>query len=225
MDRLSELRTLQFWRRFAQLQVGLLMFGLGISLMLRASIGLDPWSTFHEGVSINLPVSFGRITQLTGLIIVAVSYLWLGERPGVGTVCNMAFVGPWVDLLRPHMDLLSGQDWGLTGGVLQFAVGLVIVGIASGLYIAARLGAGPRDTLILGSSERLGISVRMTRVGLELMVLTIGWFLGGPVGLGTILFALLMGPMMQASLRVFRYDHAHERGLADEPPGESELPK
>lgn len=207
VEGLSQLRTGQFWKRFAQLQAGLLMFGLGIGLMLRADIGLDPWSTFHEGISMNLPITFGRVTQLTGLLIVGISWVWLSEEPGLGTLCNMALVGPWVDFFRPHMELVGAFGWGVAGGVLQFVAGLLVVGAASGLYIAARLGAGPRDTLILGSAARLGVSVRAARVGLELVVLAIGWFMGGPVGLGTITFALLMGPMMQASLKVFGYEH------------------
>jgi uncharacterized membrane protein YczE len=184
--------------------VGLSFFGVGIALMLRADIGLDPWSTFHEGLSIKSGLSFGRITQLVGVVFVAVAWVWFRERPGPGTIFNMALVGPWVDLFRPHLGLSEG----LVPGIAQFLGGLALVGVASGMYISARLGAGPRDAFILGASRRFGRSIRATRVSLELLVLGTGWLLGGPVGLGTVLFALLMGPLMQLSLRVFRYDHA-----------------
>ncbi len=201
---LSTFRTADFWRRFGQLQLGLGCFGLGIGLMLRAELGLDPWSTFHEGASVHAGLSFGRITQLTGLMIVGVAWFWFRERPGLGTVCNMALVGPWVDLFRP----LVGFGTGPVSSVVQFLVGLALVGMASGIYISARLGAGPRDSFVLGASRRFGTSIRVTRIVLEVLVLGTGWWLGGPVGLGTVLFALLMGPMMQVSLRVFRYEHA-----------------
>jgi uncharacterized membrane protein YczE len=196
------------------------MFGLGIGLMLRADIGVDPWSTFHEGWAIHTGLSFGRITQVTGLVIIVISWLWLDERPGLGTLCNMLFVGPWVDLFRPHMALTPLLELGIAGAVAQFCLGLGICGLASGFYIAARLAAGPRDTFILGASQRFGLSVRATRMSLEAVVLGIGWVLGGPVGLGTLLFVLLMGPAMQAALKLFRYDHAEE--LAKELEAKSE---
>lgn len=210
MEALSQLSTVQWWKRFAQLQLGLFMFGVGIALMLRADVGVDPWSTFHEGWSIHTGLSFGRITQLTGLLIISISWVWLDERPGVGTLSNMLFVGPWVDLFRPLAALEALPGLGLGGSVLQFLLGVAICGLASGLYIAARLSAGPRDTFILGTSQRFGLSVRATRMSLEAVVLSIGWLMGGPVGLGTLLFVALMGPAMQAALKLFRYDHAEE---------------
>ena len=202
--------TAQWWKRFAQLQLGLMMFGIGIGLMLRADIGVDPWSTFHEGWAIHTDLSFGRVTQITGLAIISISWLWLGERPGVGTLCNMLFIGPWVDLFRPHMLIAPLSGLGMAGAVIQFLMGVAICGLASGLYISARLAAGPRDTFILGSAQRFGLSVRVTRMSLEAGVLTIGWLLGGPLGLGTLLFVVLMGPAMQAALKLFGYDHAEE---------------
>lgn len=201
----------RFWPRLAQLHLGLFLFGLGIALMLGAGIGLDPWSTFHEGVSTQSGLSFGRVTQSVGLSLIAVAWLAFRERPGIGTVFNMAVIGPWIDLFR-------AQSWfpvadQLPWGIAQFAAGMALMGLASGLYIGARFGAGPRDAFTLGLSRRLGRSIRVTRVGLELLILGAGWWLGGAVGLGTILFALGMGPLMQASLRLFGY----LRSDADEP--------
>lgn len=193
----------RFWRRLVQLQLGLLTFGVGISLMLEAEIGLDPWSSFHQGVATQSGLSFGRVTQSVGLLLIVVAWLAFRERPGLGTVFNMAVIGPWIDLFRaqPWFPVAAGTGW----GVAQFLVGMGLVGFASGLYIGARLGAGPRDAFVLGLSRRLGRSIRLTRVGLELLVLGVGFWLGGGVGLGTILFALGMGPLMQASLRLFGY--------------------
>jgi uncharacterized membrane protein YczE len=198
-------RSVELGWRFARLQLGLLLFGVGIATLLGAAIGLDPWSTFHEGLATRAGLSFGRITQGVGLLLIAAAWLAFRERPGLGTVCNMALIGPWVDLFRPHLETApDGPAW---WGVVQFLVGVSILGLASGTYISARLGAGPRDAFILGASRRLRISIRSTRMALEALVLAIGWLLGGPIGLGTVLFVLLMGPLMQFWLRVFRYDN------------------
>jgi uncharacterized membrane protein YczE len=193
----------RFWRRFAQLHLGLFLFGLGIALMLGAEIGLDPWSSFHEGISAQVGLSFGRITQSVGLLLIAVAWLAFRERPGIGTVFNMAVIGPWIDLFRAQSWFPVARE--LEWGIPQFGLGMALMGLASGLYIGARFGAGPRDAFVLGLSRRLGRSIRLTRVLLELLVLGFGWWLGGSVGLGTILFALGMGPLMQASLRLFGY--------------------
>jgi len=195
-------RGIASWR-FLQLQAGLLCYGLAVALVLDARIGLDPWSCFHQGVSLRTGLSFGRVTQLLGLLIIAGSWLFLRERPGVGTVFNMLMIGPWVDLFR-------GQAWFpvqsvFLPGLAQFLAGLLTLGLASGLYLSARAGAGPRDGLLLGIARRTGMSIRRTRVTLEILLLGTGWLLGGPVGMGTIVFALLMGPLMQQSLAVFRF--------------------
>ena len=196
---------MRFLRHFARLQVGLFLFGLGLAVMLEAEIGLDPWSSFHEGVSIRSGLSFGRVSQTTGAVLIVVSWLTMRVRPGIGTVCNMLIVGPWIDLLRvqpwiPH-------DPGGMLGVATFSVGLMVGGFASAVYIGARLGAGPRDGFMLGLSLKIRKSLRATRITTELVVLAAGATLGGPIGLGTVIFAALMGPIMQASLRLFRVSH------------------
>lgn len=200
---LHQASSLAFWRRFVQLNLGLMLFGLGIAVMLRANIGLDPWSVFHEGVSVHVGLSFGRVTQLIGLVLIAVSYFLLHIKPGLGTVLNMLLIGPWVDLYRAQPWMPSPESW--AWGICQFMIGVMLVGLASGLYIAARFGAGPRDGFVLGLSARLGKSVRLTRGGLEFSVLILGFLLGGPPGLGTLLFAFTVGIFMQYFLRVFRY--------------------
>jgi uncharacterized membrane protein YczE len=183
--------------------VGLCLFGLGIALMLGANIGLDPWSSFHQGTVLQTGLSFGRVTQSIGLILIVVSFAAFRERPGIGTLFNMAVVGPWIDLFRKFDWFPQAEGW--AWGIGQFMAGVGLMGLASGLYISARFGAGPRDAFTLGLSRRIGRSIRATRIGLEIIVLSAGWLLGGPIGLGTVLFALSMGPLMQASLRAFGY--------------------
>ena len=188
-------------RRFIQLQLGLCLFGLGITLMLGANIGLDPWSAFHQGLSTHSGLTFGRVTQLIGLALIVISYMAFRERPGLGTVFNMGVIGPWVDLFRDQPWCPEATDWLV--GTAQFLGGMVLMGFAVGLYIAAQLGAGPRDGFVLGMARRSGKSVRFVRVAMEAIVLVGGWVLGAPIGAGTVIFALGMGPLMQTFLRVF----------------------
>lgn len=188
---------------FVRLQIGLFVFALSITLMLGANIGLDPWSAVHQGLSKATGLSFGRVTQIIGLLLIAASWLRLNVRPGLGTLCNMLFIGAWVDWLRqrgvaPVFDGISALS------LLQFLSGIAVNGLATALYIGARFGAGPRDGFVLGLSAKLGRSIRATRVGIELVLLATAFALGGSIGLGTLLFALLMGPVMQASMRVMR---------------------
>ncbi len=175
--------------------------GLGLAVMLEAGIGLGPWAVFHEGIARVTPLSFGQALMIVGVVIAALAWWWTSERPGPGTVVNMLLVGPFVDLFRA-VGVVPVQD-GLTLGTVQFLIGAMIVGISSGLYISARFGAGPRDMFVLGLSRLLGRSVRRTRTAVEVVVLVIGVVLGGSVGLGTVLFALVIGPSMQTSLRLF----------------------
>lgn len=198
---LHTLSSTTFWKRLVQLNVGLGGLGLGVALMLTASIGLGPWTVFHEGVSLQSGLSFGRVMQVTGLLVIVLGYALTGTKPGLGTLLNMIVVGPWVDLFTAQAWFPAAED-AITGSV-QFLIGMTFVGLASGLYITAGLGAGPRDGLVLGLARTLRLSVRKVRAGLELLVLFIGFLLGGAVGFGTVLFALLIGPLMQFSLRFF----------------------
>lgn len=197
--------SLRFLRHFARLQLGLFLFGVAIAVMLEARIGLDPWSSLHEGLSLRTGLSFGRISQTVGALLIVVSWFTMRVRPGVGTVCNMLIVGPWVDVMRVQPWIPRSPDVAVS--IATFCVGLVLIGLASATYIGARLGAGPRDGFILALSRKLGRSLRATRISVEVVVLAVAFGLGGPIGLGTVLFAALMGPIMQASLRVFGVGH------------------
>jgi uncharacterized membrane protein YczE len=189
----------------ARLQLGLFLFGLAVALMLEADIGLDPWSALHQALSLRSGLSFGRVTQGVGLLLIVFNGLVLGVRPGVATVFNMLVIGPWVDLLRVQAWFPDAIGGGI--GVVQFLCAILVMGLASAVYIGARLGAGPRDGLSLGLSRRVKRTLRLTRNGIELTVLALAALLGGSIGLGTLIFAVLMGPTMQASLRLFAVSH------------------
>lgn len=190
-----------FWRRLAQYLVGLVGMGTGLAVMLEAGIGVGPWAVFHEGVARVTPLTFGQALMAAGVVVLALAWWWTGERPGPGTFFNMLVVGPAVDLVRAS-GLVPAPD-GLALGTSQFLVGVAVTGLGSGMYITARFGAGPRDGFVLGLSRLLNRSVRRTRTLVELVVLAIGFALGGSVGLGTVLFAASIGPAMQAAIRLF----------------------
>jgi uncharacterized membrane protein YczE len=185
-------------RRLPQLLAGLVLYGTSMAMQLRATLGLDPWDTFHQGVANHLPLSFGTVTALTGL---AVLLLWmpLRQRPGVGTVANVVVIAVSVDVA---LALLAAPT-GLVARVALLVGGIVLNGVASAAYIGARLGPGPRDGLMTGLAARTGWSIRLVRTGIEVAVLAAGWLLGGTVGIGTVLYALAIGPLTQAFLPWF----------------------
>jgi uncharacterized membrane protein YczE len=144
-----------------------------------------------------LPLTLGRVTQITGLMIIIVSFL-LGIYPGIGTILNMILLGFFVDLINPFV--LSIHQIPLQ--FLFLAIGITLVGIGSGLYINSNLGAGPRDSLMLGLTNKTGKSIRIIRASMEISVLATGFFLKGPVGIGTVAFALGIGPAVQFFLKI-----------------------
>lgn len=170
---------------------GLLLFGVGIALMVIANLGLSPWETLHQGISRRTGIPIGTVGILTGIVVLL---LWipLGQRLGIGTIANVFFIGVVIDLtlwVGPEsMDQLW-QSWVLLLG------GILLVGIGSGLYIGVGLGPGPRDGLMTGLAAR-GIHIGLARGAIEITVLIIGWFLGGTVGFGTVIFAFGMGPLI-----------------------------
>ncbi|HVF73756.1 MAG TPA: hypothetical protein VM938_01800 [Acidimicrobiales bacterium] len=187
--------TTQRGRRFAQLLVGLTTFGVGLALMVRAELGLGPWEVLHQGLSERSGLTIGTAGILVG-ILVMLAWVPLRERPGVGTVLNVAVVGVVIDLTLVVVDDLSGTvlRWAI------LAVGIALVGSGTALYIGAGLGPGPRDGLMTGWSRRNGTSLRAVRTTVELGALAVGWALGGQVGPGTVLFAVAIGPLLQAVL-------------------------
>jgi uncharacterized protein len=199
------------WRAWAQLLTGLTGFSLSIVLMIESRLGLGPWDAFHVGVSKQTGLSIGTASIATGLVIVAV--VWAtGIRPGPATVASMFVIGWEIDLLLPVVPTAPGTIWAYA----YYLAGIALCGVATGFYIAARLGEGPRDGLILGVSARTGRSVTLVRTVIELSVLLAGWLMGGAVGVGTIIFALGIGPAMQWGMRLCGVEH-HPRPPSDEP--------
>lgn len=185
------------WFRYAQLMVGLVAFGSGIGAMIQAGLGLPPWDVFHQGLSIHTPLSIGVATIATSFVVL-LAWIPLRERPGIGTLANAVTIGLVVDVFLALVEEPTGTagKWGL------LLVGLLVVGLGSGLYIGARLGPGPRDGLMTGISKR-GPSIRLARTGIEAVVLGAGWALGGTVGIGTLVFAFGIGPIVQFFLPRF----------------------
>lgn len=182
--------------RWAQLVLGLLGWGAAVVLMLRSGLGVGPWDAFHQGLHRQLGIGIGTASIGVGLLVVALS-LPLRLRPGAGTVANMVLVGVFTDLLLPLLPPAAGPAWGLGYHLL----GILLCGWFTGVYISAGLGKGPRDGLTMGLAARLGWPVRRVRTLIELAVLGLGWALGGTLGVGTVLFAALVGPSMQWGLR------------------------
>lgn len=203
--------------RLLQLNVGLLLYGLSLAFMLEADIGLGPWDVFHQGVSLRTPLTIGQAMVLAGLALVVYTSVAARQRPGLGTLLNMLLIGLWVDFFLALPGFPHATGW--LQGAGFFALGLVLNGVATGLYITAGLGAGPRDGFALGLSKMLKVSVSRARTGVEVVVFVLGWILGGTVGVGTIAFAVFIGPLMQANLRLFeglekRYQRTTEARVA-----------
>ncbi len=197
----DRLRRPAFHARLVKYVAGLAMMGVGLAVMLEAGIGVGPWAVFHDGIARVTPLTFGQGLVLAGLVIASLAWGATGERPGPGTVVNMLTIGPVVDAVRASGAVPTPEGIGL--GTVQFLVGIAIIGMGTGAYITARFGAGPRDMFMLGLSRRLAIPVRRARTSIEIVVLIVGVAMGGAVGLGTVLFAVLIGPVVQATLRLW----------------------
>lgn len=186
--------------RLPRLLLGLVTFGLGIALMAEAGLGLGPWEAFHQGIARQTGLELGTVSILLGVPILL---LWwpLGERPGIGTVLNVVLIGTSTNV---GLALLpTPPDGALLMRLALMAGGVVVIAIGSGLYLSTDLGPGPRDGLMTGLHHRFGWSIRRSRTVVELSVLVIGWLLGGTVGLGTVVFAFGIGPLVQVTLRWF----------------------
>lgn len=170
--------------------------------MIRAGLGLDPWSAFHMGLSVALPISYGVASAGAGIILLGIGMAFFEQKIDWGTVLNMILIGFMVDFII--LFIPDAQTAPIVLRWLMFLSGIGLVGLATGMYISSQWGAGPRDGFVLGVSKRTGWSVRVIRTLLELTVLAAGALLGAAVGWGTLAFALLIGPAMQLGLRLFR---------------------
>jgi uncharacterized membrane protein YczE len=183
--------------RLRNLFVGLVLFGVSVGLMVRANLGLASWDVLHQGLARQTGLPLGWVVNIVGA---AILLLWwpLRQRPGIGTVANVIVVGIVADAtiaVVPAVHLLAAQ-------IPLLAAAIVINAVGTGLYVGAGLGPGPRDGLMTGLAAR-GHSIRLVRTLIELVVLAVGWFLGGSVGIGTLAFALAIGPLAQISIQRF----------------------
>ncbi|WP_026551683.1 membrane protein [Arthrobacter sp. H20] len=198
-----------FARRVPQLMIGLFCYGFAIAMMIQAGIGVSPWDVLGQGAALQSGLPFGVATNIIGLLVLL---LWIPirQKPGIGTVLNVALVGPSAEVglaVLPAPTQLWAQ-------ILLFAGGLALLALATGLYIGARMGPGPRDGLMTGIHQKWGWKVWKVRTIIELTVLGIGWILGGTVGVGTVAFALLIGPMVNAALPLLHIPDPRPRNSA-----------
>jgi uncharacterized membrane protein YczE len=181
-----------------QLAVGLTLYGVSMGMLVRSGLGLDPWDVFHYGIAAHLPVSFGTVVIIVGALVLL---LWIPLRqwPGLGTVANVVVIGLATDAtlaVLPAAHPMAARVGLLLGGI-------VLNGLAGALYIGSQFGPGPRDGLMTGLVRRTGRSFRLVRTSIELSVLAVGWLMGGVVGVGTVLYAVLIGPTVQTFLPLF----------------------
>jgi uncharacterized membrane protein YczE len=194
----AQLRAGRLPRRLSQLAVGLALYGITLGMMIRATLGNAPWDVLHQGMAIHLPITIGQAVIVMSLVVLL---LWipLREMPGLGTIANSFAVGLTADLT---LSLLDAPE-AIWERALLMAGGVVLNALATALYIGSQFGPGPRDGLMTGLHRRTGVSIRLVRTGLEVTVVVIGWFLGGVVGIGTVLYAVAIGPLVQVLLPRF----------------------
>lgn len=189
-------------RRFVQLYPGLLLYGFSAALLVEARLGLDPWDVFHQGIAERTGITIGVATIVISAVVLL---LWipLWQRPGVGTISNGILIGLAIDASLP---LLPTPDE-MWIRIVFLVLGILLGGVATGLYIGAGMGPGPRDGLMTGLAAR-GHSIRVVRTGIEVSVLVLGYLLGGSVGIGTVLYAVTIGPIAHVTIPFFRVDPA-----------------
>jgi len=192
---IAQLRAGRLGRRLPQLYAGLVLYGLSLAMMVRGHLGVAPWDVLHTGLTKHFPITFGEALIIVSFLVLVV-WVPLREVPGIGTVSNAVVVGVAADAFLA----LFGQPDALWLRGLLTVGGVVVCGLATAMYIGAQLGRGPRDGLMTGFARRTGLSLRLVRTLLEVTVVVLGLLLGGVAGLGTVLYALAIGPLTQAML-------------------------
>ena len=191
----QQLRAGRLTRRITQLLIGLTLYGASMALMIRSLLGQMPWDVLHFGLALHVPLTIGQVI-IAASFVVLLLWIPLRQMPGLGTVCNAIQIGLVTDLV---LGAVAAPD------SVPLRIGYMLVGVllnaaATALYIGAQLGPGPRDGLMTGLSRRTGWSLRLVRTSLEVTVVALGWLLGGVVGIGTVLYAVSIGPLTQAFL-------------------------
>lgn len=195
---IAQLRAGRLARRLPQLIIGLVLYGASLALMLRGHLGLAPWDVLHSGFIRHVPITIGQAVVLFSFVAL-LFWIPLKEKPGIGTIANAFIVGISADAT---LAILGPVD-GLIAQILLTLGGILLCALAGALYIGAQFGRGPRDGLMTGLSRRTGLSLRLVRTGLEVVVVVIGLLLGGKLGVATVLFAVLIGPLTQLLLPWF----------------------
>ena len=198
---IAQLRAGRLGRRLPQLYVGLTLYGLSIALMVQGHLGMAPWDVLHLGLTKHLPITLGEALVIVSFAVLLI-WIPLREVPGIGTISNALVIGITADLF---LAVLARPDALWLRGLFTVG-GVVICGLATAMYIGAQLGRGPRDGLMTGFARRTGLSLRLVRTLLEITVVVIGLLLGGVAGLGTVLYALAIGPLTQLMLPTWIVD-------------------
>ncbi len=198
LNPIQQLKAGHLPRRLIQLYVGLVLYGASMGLMIQGNLGLDPWDVLHSGIIKHVPLSFGTVVILMSFIVL-LAWIPLRQWPGLGTVSNAIVIGLATDLT---LFLVDRPD-ALWVRILFMLAGVVVNALAGALYIGAQFGPGPRDGLMTGLVRRTGLSIRLVRTTIEIAVVAIGFALGGVIGVGTVLYALSIGPLLHWMLPIF----------------------
>jgi uncharacterized membrane protein YczE len=207
---LKPIRWNTFIRDFIVIQIGFLLYGLAITLIVRANLGTGTWVVLEVALANILGIKIGTMTVYMGFFVLFIA-LALREQVGWGTLGNILSIGPWLNVF---LDWIGTPTDNFPLQIGMFLSGILIQGIATAVYIGVDAGAGPRDSLMLAIHRTTGVSIRLARGVIEVIVVLIGWLLGGPLGLGTVIFALLIGPSVQWAFRLFNV-HPHIPQPAD----------
>jgi len=197
---LKPIRWNTFVRDFFVIQIGFLLYGLALALIIRADLGTTTWLVFEIPLADIFKITIGRMTVFVGFTVLVLA-LAMREKVGWGTLGNILSIGPWLDFCLWLLPPISGN---LILQILFFFAGILVQGIATAVYIGVDAGAGPRDSMMLAIHRVTGVSIRLARGALEALVVLIGWLLGGPLGIGTVVFALLIGPSVQWAFKLFK---------------------
>lgn len=208
---LKPIRWNTFARDFIVIQFGFLLYGVALALLIRASLGTSTWLVLEIALADMLGITIGAMTVWMGFVVLILAVA-MRERVGWGTLGNILSIGVWLNLFLKWIPVLEGN---LPLRIGMFLLGVLIQGIATAVYIGVDAGAGPRDSLMLAIHRVTGVSVRLARGAIEVIVVALGWLLGGPAGWGTLAFALLIGPSVQWAFKVFNVrPHRAEEAVA-----------
>jgi len=202
---LKPIRWNTFIRDLFVIQIGFLLYGLALALLIRADVGTSTWLVLEVALANIIGIKIGTMTVIMGFVVLGLALL-SRERIGWGTLANILSIGPWLNF---WLELISTPKNNLVLQIEMFLLGVLVQGVATAVYIGVDAGAGPRDSLMLAVHRITKVSVRVARGSIEIIVVTIGWLLGGPAGWGTLAFALLIGPAVQWAFKVFNV-HPHK---------------